>query len=73
MEWRAFLKKFYEEKHKKNPDYKFSQAMKDAAGPYHRQQRGGGGHMVPTHHKKGERSRRRQTRRRMQKGRSRKH
>lgn len=80
MEWRSFLKKFYEERHRKNPDYKFSQAMKDAAGPYHKQQRGGGGgggsiHIKPSHLMKirGGSRKRKNSYSRRSKGRSRKH
>uniref|UniRef100_A0A6C0F2K8 Uncharacterized protein n=1 Tax=viral metagenome TaxID=1070528 RepID=A0A6C0F2K8_9ZZZZ len=29
--WNNFVKQFYEEKHKTNPNYKFKQALSDAA------------------------------------------
>jgi hypothetical protein len=29
--WNMFVKKIYEEGHKKNPDYSFKQALKDAS------------------------------------------
>jgi hypothetical protein len=38
--WTKFATKFYQQQKKKNPDYKFSQALKDAAKAY--KKRGGG-------------------------------
>jgi hypothetical protein len=32
--WITFLKSYYEKKKKSNPNYKFSQAMKDASKEY---------------------------------------
>lgn len=39
--WTKFVTKYYHDQKKKNPDYKFSQALKDAAKEYKKGKTGG--------------------------------
>ena len=40
--WTKFVTKYYHDKKKSNPEYKFSQALKDAAKEYKKQPKTGG-------------------------------
>ena len=40
--WTKFVTKYYHDEKKKNPDYKFSQALKDAAKVYKKESKTGG-------------------------------